>query len=72
MDPAEAVQAHLDVGARQSIAMHFGTFQLTDEPIDEPVQWLERARAEKGLAPDQFCAFEPGQTLLCRKLAPRH
>ncbi|HUD49709.1 MAG TPA: MBL fold metallo-hydrolase [Candidatus Baltobacteraceae bacterium] len=72
MDPAEAVQAHLDVGARQSIAMHFGTFQLTDEPIDEPVQWLERARAEKGLAPEQFCALEPGQTLLCRKPAPRH
>jgi hypothetical protein len=52
--------------------MHFGTFQLTDEPIDEPVQWLERARAEKGLAPEQFCALEPGQTLLCRKPAPRH
>ena len=40
MNPAEAAQAHLDLGARQSVGMHFGTFQLTDEPIDAPVQAL--------------------------------
>jgi len=28
MNPAEAVQAHLDLGATESIAMHFGTFQM--------------------------------------------
>jgi L-ascorbate metabolism protein UlaG (beta-lactamase superfamily) len=72
LDPAEAVQAHIDLGARQSIGMHFGTFQLTDEGIGEPVQWLERARAEKGLAPEQFRALEPGQTVLCRKPEPAH
>jgi L-ascorbate metabolism protein UlaG (beta-lactamase superfamily) len=66
------VQAHIDLGARQSIGMHFRTFQLTDEGIDEPVQWLERARAEKGLAPEQFRALEPGQTVLCRKPEPAH
>ncbi len=38
MNPAEAVRAHLDLGARQSVAMHFGTFQLTPEGIDEPVR----------------------------------
>ena len=31
MNPEEAVRAHLDLGARVSIGMHFGTFQLTDE-----------------------------------------
>jgi L-ascorbate metabolism protein UlaG (beta-lactamase superfamily) len=72
MNPAEAVQAHIDLGARQSIGMHFGTFQLTDEAIDEPVQWLERARAEKGLAPEEFRVLEPGQTMLCRKPEPAH
>src|SRR5207344_3150107 len=35
MNPAEAVQAHLDLAADESIAMHFGTFQLTTEGIDE-------------------------------------
>ena len=37
MNPAEAVQAHLDLDAQQSVGMHFGTFQLTLEGIDEPV-----------------------------------
>ncbi|HEX3717658.1 MAG TPA: MBL fold metallo-hydrolase [Verrucomicrobiae bacterium] len=62
MNPAEAVRAHLDVGAQQSIGMHFGTFHLTDEGIKEPVKWLGRARAEKGIAPEQFRTLEPGET----------
>ena len=44
MNPAEAVQAHLDLEAAASVAMHFGTFQLTTEGIDEPVRALEQAR----------------------------
>ena len=36
MNPEEAVQAHLDLQATASIGMHFGTFQLTTEGIDEP------------------------------------
>jgi L-ascorbate metabolism protein UlaG (beta-lactamase superfamily) len=36
MDPQEALKAHLDLEARTSIGMHFGTFQLTDEGVDEP------------------------------------
>ena len=43
MNPAEAVQAHLDLGARQSVGMHFGTFQLTDEPIGDPERLLAAA-----------------------------
>ena len=43
MNPAEAVQAHHDLGARRSIGMHFGTFQLTDEPADEPERQLAAA-----------------------------
>ena len=44
MNPDEAVRAHLDVRPRLSVGMHFGTFQLTDEAIDEPLRALERAR----------------------------
>jgi L-ascorbate metabolism protein UlaG (beta-lactamase superfamily) len=47
MNPAEAVRAHLDVRARRSIGMHFGTFPLTTEAIDAPVEQLERARTSR-------------------------
>jgi L-ascorbate metabolism protein UlaG (beta-lactamase superfamily) len=36
MNPHEALRAHADLGARRVIAMHWGTFKLTDEPLDEP------------------------------------
>ena len=56
MNPAEAAQAHADLGARQSVGMHFGTFQLTDEPIDEP----ERDLAATGVA--NFTTLGFGET----------
>ena len=43
MNPAEAVQAHLDLGAPQSIGMHFGTFPMTTEGVDEPTRALKHA-----------------------------
>lgn len=65
MNPADSVQAHLDVGAQRSIGMHFGTFAgLTDEGIDAPVQDLAVARAERGLADDAFTTLDIGQTLV--------
>jgi L-ascorbate metabolism protein UlaG (beta-lactamase superfamily) len=63
MNPAEAVQAHLDLGARQSVAMHYGTFRLTAEGIDDPVRALEAARREREIAPDQFHALDFGASL---------
>jgi L-ascorbate metabolism protein UlaG (beta-lactamase superfamily) len=63
MNPSEAVQAHLDLQARQSIAMHFGTFQLTPEGIEEPVRELAKALGERGVAPERFRAVEVGESL---------
>jgi L-ascorbate metabolism protein UlaG (beta-lactamase superfamily) len=63
MNPAEAVQAHLDLGARQSIAMHFGSFQLTPEGIDEPVRELTKALQERGVAAERFRALEVGESV---------
>jgi L-ascorbate metabolism protein UlaG (beta-lactamase superfamily) len=40
MDPEEAVHAHRLLGARTSVAIHHGTFQLTDESIDTPARRL--------------------------------
>ena len=62
MNPEDAVRAHLDLGPRLSIGMHFGTFQLTDEAIDEPLQALERARIAAGVSPEQFKTLDFGET----------
>ena len=63
MNPAEAVQAHLDVEASESIAMHFGTFQLTTEGIDEPVRALEKARLARGVEPSRFRTIGFGESV---------
>ena len=66
MNPAEAVQAHLDLGARHSIAMHFGTFQLTPEGIDEPVRELATALRQRGVPAEQFRTVDVGESVLMR------
>jgi L-ascorbate metabolism protein UlaG (beta-lactamase superfamily) len=63
MNPAEAVQAHLDLGARQSIGMHFGTFQLTAESITDPLTHLEQALDAQRLPGSEFRALELGESL---------
>ena len=63
MNPAEAVQAHLDLAALRSIAMHFGTFQLTPEGIDEPVRELAKALGERGVPAEQFRTVEVGESV---------
>ena len=64
MNPEEAVRAHLDVRAHTSIGMHFGTFQLTDEPIDEPLRALERARTGQGMTAEAFRTLDFGETAI--------
>ena len=63
MDPAEAVEAHIELKARRSIAMHWGTFQLTPEGIDEPVRALAAALDARGISPAQFQSPEVGTTI---------
>jgi L-ascorbate metabolism protein UlaG (beta-lactamase superfamily) len=62
MNPAEAVQAHLDLDASESIGMHFGTFQLTTEGIDEPLRALDDARRAKNVEPLQFRTLAFGES----------
>lgn len=63
MNPAEAVQAHLDLGASESIAMHFGTFQLTAEGIDEPARALDEARRARSVPASAFRILGFGESL---------
>jgi N-acyl-phosphatidylethanolamine-hydrolysing phospholipase D len=62
INPDEAVQIHQDIGARQSVAMHWGTFRLTEEPLDEPPQRLRAALDRAGIAQERFLVLEHGET----------
>lgn len=64
IDPAEAVRAHLDVQARLSLAMHFGTFRVADEGVEEPICALRQALAFYRVPPDQFRVPQFGQTIV--------
>lgn len=63
MNPAEAVQAHLDLEASESIGMHFGTFQMTTEGIDELLRALEDACRAKSIPPSRFRTLHFGESV---------
>jgi len=52
MDPEEAIRAARDVGASHAIGVHYGTFDLTDEPLDEPPRRFHAAARAAGLDDD--------------------
>jgi L-ascorbate metabolism protein UlaG (beta-lactamase superfamily) len=62
IDPIDAVELHRDVKSRKSVGMHFGTFQLTDEGIDEPCELLESTVKKKELGSDEFTCMAIGET----------
>ena len=62
VDPDEAVRIHRDVGSRLSLAMHWGTFRLTLEPLDEPPVRLAQALGQAGIAADRFVVMAHGET----------
>jgi L-ascorbate metabolism protein UlaG (beta-lactamase superfamily) len=64
MNPADAVLAHLDLGSRQSFAIHFETFRLTDEGFGEPRLELRRQLEARELPLASFVAPEVGETLV--------
>jgi L-ascorbate metabolism protein UlaG (beta-lactamase superfamily) len=64
MNPEDAVRAHMDVRPRVSIGMHFGTFQLTDEAIDEPLRALERSREAHTVSPNAFRVLDFGESAI--------
>ncbi len=61
MNPQEAVESFKLLNARSAIGHHWGTFQLTDEPIEEPREQLAEALAAGSIDPQNFIASLPGQ-----------
>lgn len=64
----EALNIHADLGAKRSLGVHWGTFELTDEALDEPPRQLALQRPARGLAADEFFTLAIGET---RRLPPR-
>ncbi len=63
LDPAEAVKVHRELKSRFTIAIQWGTFVLSDEPLDEPPVRLSEALAVAGEDPDRFVTLRHGETI---------
>lgn len=63
LDPEEALQAGLDVGAERMLGIHYGTFDLTDEPLDEAPRRFHAEGARRGIAPERLWTPPLGETL---------
>jgi N-acyl-phosphatidylethanolamine-hydrolysing phospholipase D len=62
VDPAEAVRIHVDLGAKRSVGVHWGTFSLADEPLDHPLHVIAAARAQHGVKEADFALMAIGET----------
>jgi N-acyl-phosphatidylethanolamine-hydrolysing phospholipase D len=60
--PEQALQVFADVQARRFVAVHWGTFDLTEEPIEEPPQRLQAEAGRLGLDPAGIWVLQHGET----------
>ena len=67
VNPEESVRIFQDMGAKYALGIHWGTFELTDESLDEPPHALAAARARAAVPDDRFFVMAVGET---RRLAP--
>ena len=64
MNPSEAIIAHKDLKAAVSIGMHFGTFQMSSESIDQPKADLVKYLEKEGVDKNRFITLNEGETRL--------
>ena len=69
VNPMESVRIHQDVGAKRSIGVHWGTFALTDEPLDQPPRDLAIAQQALGVKEADFGVLAIGES---RQFAKRN
>ncbi len=63
LDPKEAVMVHRDVHSHMSVACHWGTFRMTDEPWHEPPELLKKELAAQGVDPTTFRTLAIGESI---------
>jgi len=62
LNPKQAVQLGKDIQAKSVVAMHWGTFNLSDEPPSEPPRLFKQAGAELGYSEDVIWVMKIGET----------
>ena len=62
-DPAEAVKMQKDLRASTALAIHWGTFELTDEPLDEPPAVLAAELKKAGVPGERFLVLKHGEMM---------
>jgi N-acyl-phosphatidylethanolamine-hydrolysing phospholipase D len=62
LDPEEAVRAGRELRAERVVAIHFGTFDLSDEPLDEPPRRFRAAAEGAGLSAERAWLLSVGET----------
>jgi N-acyl-phosphatidylethanolamine-hydrolysing phospholipase D len=62
VNPMESLRIHQDVGAKRSIGVHWGTFALTDEPLDQPPRDLAIARQALSVKKEDFDVLAIGES----------
>ena len=70
VNPEEAVRIFEALNPTQALGVHWGTFQLTFEPINDPPQRLEALKKQRGIPPGRFVATEVGRSFSVPALAP--
>ena len=61
MNPEEAVKVFSDLGAQYAVGIHWGTFKLTLETMNEPPLLLEESLIDKGFSTQSFRALRHGE-----------
>ena len=56
-NPHQALEVHKDLRAKQSVSVHWGSFALSEEPLEEPPQLLEQSK-RKEADPDAVSGFQ--------------
>ncbi|MFM2428221.1 MAG: hypothetical protein RL012_105 [Bacteroidota bacterium] len=71
-NPEQAVQIALDINAKNIVGMHWGTLNLSDEPVDEPIKRFKQAAQTQNFKSNAIWLMKLGETrpLQKRKLAP--
>ncbi len=62
LNPEEAMQAAIDLRARHALGVHYGTFDLSDEPLDEPPRRFREAAEAHGRPAPSAWLLRVGET----------
>ena len=63
LNPDEALKTFLDLEAKKGVAMHWGTFILSQENVDEPVKEIKSNLRKFGIDETRFMILKHGETI---------